>query len=405
MENDMENKDFRQKTDERDEFDYDQRKRIALKSDDCCCHCGRKTYFGYGATVDHFIPISKGGSNDVRNLIMLCKDCNEDKGDLIINPKGYIEYLKDPYYEELEDYFTEYVDSFEYIERNNVLACDEYKICIYPNACKKIIMNMSKKKNRHSYRDMDRYAIQHRLKRATFDDKDKLVSYFKDYLRRRSSLENEKTVYLNIDFWLKFGCIYYIENANGVRFMAAITYRETLTRDKNDYERKDRELLVFMFPGSSNNMNATLAESIKDFMSSQICEEQRLYEVPVTYSFLKTEPLAEKFMTLKGMPYYDGGDFWYSPLRVIGPDTYAVKEKDETGEEFLKRNKEESDEKLDHFFNKFRYLYQEVSDWGLNNPTASWMTNMLYEIIEDLEVQKVMDKLNDLDNFFDNSKE
>ncbi len=32
------------------------------------------------ATVDHRIPISKGGTHSIDNLYMTCYDCNKDKG-------------------------------------------------------------------------------------------------------------------------------------------------------------------------------------------------------------------------------------------------------------------------------------------------------------------------------------
>ena len=78
----MEAKLERQKIVERDDFTFDEREHIAAKSHHKCAHCGKEVYFGYGATVDHFVPLNKGGTNRDINLIMLCNDCNKEKGQL-----------------------------------------------------------------------------------------------------------------------------------------------------------------------------------------------------------------------------------------------------------------------------------------------------------------------------------
>lgn len=36
-------------------------------------------------TIDHFIPISKGGTNDIDNLRPACYKCNEAKKDLLVS--------------------------------------------------------------------------------------------------------------------------------------------------------------------------------------------------------------------------------------------------------------------------------------------------------------------------------
>ena len=41
-----------------------------------CAHCGVTE----NLTIDHIIPLAKGGTNDLDNLQPLCKSCNSSKG-------------------------------------------------------------------------------------------------------------------------------------------------------------------------------------------------------------------------------------------------------------------------------------------------------------------------------------
>lgn len=49
------------------------------------------------STIDHLIPLSRGGGNTRDNMVLACHDCNEKKGSklltefrpLILNPIGY----------------------------------------------------------------------------------------------------------------------------------------------------------------------------------------------------------------------------------------------------------------------------------------------------------------------------
>lgn len=49
-----------------------------------CQACGRKRGGNVKLDVDHHIPTSKGGTDELENLITLCRDCNQGKGDKII---------------------------------------------------------------------------------------------------------------------------------------------------------------------------------------------------------------------------------------------------------------------------------------------------------------------------------
>lgn len=47
-----------------------------------CYYCGK-----YGNTVDHIIPLSKGGKTSLENLVCACEKCNDLKKDELISKK------------------------------------------------------------------------------------------------------------------------------------------------------------------------------------------------------------------------------------------------------------------------------------------------------------------------------
>jgi hypothetical protein len=56
---------------------YDQKtKRIRARDGGACVYCGAQSYL----TLDHLIPLSRGGSSDDDNLVTSCKSCNSSKG-------------------------------------------------------------------------------------------------------------------------------------------------------------------------------------------------------------------------------------------------------------------------------------------------------------------------------------
>lgn len=55
------------------------RKHIILRDNSTCQYCG-KVYPIKELTVDHIIPVSRGGGNTWKNLVTACKKCNTKKG-------------------------------------------------------------------------------------------------------------------------------------------------------------------------------------------------------------------------------------------------------------------------------------------------------------------------------------
>ncbi len=58
-----------------------------------CYYCGQK--FGFkNLTMDHIIPLSRGGRSTKDNLVPCCKDCNtRKKGSLAIEWEEYLQTL------------------------------------------------------------------------------------------------------------------------------------------------------------------------------------------------------------------------------------------------------------------------------------------------------------------------
>lgn len=74
--------------------------KTAKDKHDFCVYCG----VSYNLTIDHILPVSKGGTNDPKNLVRACADCNGSKHDKLFidwynRHKGYINTL-----EEILDY-------------------------------------------------------------------------------------------------------------------------------------------------------------------------------------------------------------------------------------------------------------------------------------------------------------
>lgn len=78
------------------EYSERQRKKLSKKRmrrrlwkiDPKCHWCGVETLFNVKheqrkdfATVDHVFPLAAGGTNDIENLTIACRECNNHRGD------------------------------------------------------------------------------------------------------------------------------------------------------------------------------------------------------------------------------------------------------------------------------------------------------------------------------------
>lgn len=66
----------------RESISLRQRFRILMRDHFSCMYCGKRPP-SVILNVDHYIPVSAGGSSDDRNLITSCRDCNSGKADVV----------------------------------------------------------------------------------------------------------------------------------------------------------------------------------------------------------------------------------------------------------------------------------------------------------------------------------
>jgi len=70
-----------------------------------CMYCERKMGDAQ-LTVDHFIPLERGGKNDTSNYLSACRKCNKDKGNM--SPEEWCSVTHNGIYHMVE-YFVEYL--------------------------------------------------------------------------------------------------------------------------------------------------------------------------------------------------------------------------------------------------------------------------------------------------------
>lgn len=91
-------------------FSPEERKRILKKNYGICACCGRKLN-PKTMTIEHIIPLSRGGTNEEKNLTVLCYDCNQRKGNFLFLPMGFYNALRDkPRYVEMQKHVADWLD-------------------------------------------------------------------------------------------------------------------------------------------------------------------------------------------------------------------------------------------------------------------------------------------------------
>lgn len=349
---------------DREHFTLDEKEDICAKSGNKCAHCGTPIYAGYQMTVDHFIPLDKGGSNQMINLIPLCKDCNETKDNKLYS-MDYIQYLKPKYKKQIEDYLNSYVQVIDYCQRHRLLAYDEYNRSI-------LITPKNVRRKNKSVGVKSRYV----LKYATWDDLDKITDYLIRYLKKNNVLDSEEAARENIIFWMQFGCIYYVERNGEVTTMIAMTIKQL--GENQDYRGIYNQPMMYLFPYYQTEISEQIVLDLIYDIPKLICDENKLSFMPLNIVMLEDEKMKNVLSYMyKTSPKEDNVEGFIVFHVLVGENESY----DNVHIEYEDMN--ESEKKTHDFFNKFN----DVTDKMLryfekyeDRESVSWMINSILSV-------------------------
>ncbi len=347
----MESKEKRHQIEDREFRNKDQKEAIALKSSNKCVWCGKKVYIGYpDATIDHFIPLKKGGTNEFVNLVLMCKDCNQKKGSYVVPINIAARHLNEPHQTELGDYFEDYVSKYDYISRGNLMCCDMYELDVMPED----YANVLSRNNRKGKKTKEIYSRSvYNLKRAYPDDLDRLTDYFAKYLAKYDLLSSKEAARENIKFWMRFGAIYYVEIKDEIYSFGAVLV------NKNGF------VLYNIFSYYSTKLAQTLANGIVNCLSYAITTENNLPSLSICLSILAKDSLARKIH--RTLPLLDAMGFANAG--------YLYKNTS------FKGNYQEGIERLQQFKDRFYDVESKINTY-LSKVTDFDLTWMSYQILK-----------------------
>ena len=150
----------------RKHFTKEQKECILKKTEWKCAHCGRKLTLET-ATIDHLIPLHKGGLNDEYNLIALCNDCNQDKSNFLYHILDYCKHIKSKYVP-LYNMYHKYAIS--QLNRKQLFDYHEYQYTMFPPQQKRLIANMAKRNKKDLNKVINRMGVKLSLSRAWESD-------------------------------------------------------------------------------------------------------------------------------------------------------------------------------------------------------------------------------------------
>lgn len=117
-------------------FPWEVKEQLLKETGGKCAHCGTPLDRYENLTVEHIIPISRGGTNDVSNLTVLCPGCNLEKFDMVLGPYWYY-YLPKGRRKAITEAMTAYIERMDYLTESCVMCVDGFQLQVYVHSAAK----------------------------------------------------------------------------------------------------------------------------------------------------------------------------------------------------------------------------------------------------------------------------
>lgn len=116
----------RQRSEERTYIPQQIRYQVLSECGGVCAHCGNRLNIGHNFTLEHIIPLNKGGTNETENFVALCYPCNKAKSDDIVSPSLYYPHLPKNKLARAQSIFDDYMKNVRYLANDTLFPMDQF---------------------------------------------------------------------------------------------------------------------------------------------------------------------------------------------------------------------------------------------------------------------------------------
>ncbi len=197
-------------------YSIEEKEYILTKTHRKCAKCGCKLsikddFF----TVDHYIPLNKGGSNNIKNLVPMCRTCNKEKDDYTVTP-SYYRYLSDDYTKEIAELYMDYCESVEWKNLNNYC---KFELMHFPVYIPIESLNSHLRKTPKEYKGYKcttKIRSELYLRKTKPEECDRLVDYVYNYNAKHGWIDDKAEIKELIQNVYDQGCMYVLSRSANV---------------------------------------------------------------------------------------------------------------------------------------------------------------------------------------------